>query len=74
VLLVFTPGSCRYDLTDSERTVAIDLLAGLSNATIARRRGVALRTIANQVAAVLRKVGVASRAELAARCNVTELI
>lgn len=51
-------------LTPSERDVAKGLLEGLSNTQIARERGVAVRTVANQVAAVLKKTGVSSRIEL----------
>jgi len=40
------------------------LLSGASNAEIAKRRGTRLRTIANQVASILRKLGAASRSEL----------
>jgi DNA-binding NarL/FixJ family response regulator len=57
----------RFGLTEAEACVAQLAIEGLSNAEIARRRGSSARTIANQVAAVLRKVGVASRRELAAR-------
>ena len=42
-------------------------IAGLSNAEIAKRRGVSVRTVANQIAAVLHKLGVVSRRELAVR-------
>ncbi len=55
-------------LSDAERAVAETLLGGWSNARIARERGVSVRTVANQVASVFRKLGVRSRAELAARC------
>ena len=55
------------NLTPAEQAVARDVLDGLSNAEIARRRNSSPRTIANQLAAVYRKLGVASRAELAAR-------
>ena len=54
-------------LTRSEREVAHALLGGLSNAAIARLRGSAERTVANQVASIFRKLGVHSRTELAAR-------
>jgi DNA-binding CsgD family transcriptional regulator len=54
-------------LSPSERDVAARVLAGESNAEIARARGVAVRTIANQIASIFRKLGVGSRAELAAR-------
>jgi len=52
------------DLTAAEIDVVQDVLAGLSNAEIGERRGTALRTIANQVAAIFRKLGVSSRLEL----------
>ncbi len=48
-------------LTPSERDVASLLAEGLSNEAIATRRGVSVRTVANQVAAVLRKTGADSR-------------
>jgi DNA-binding NarL/FixJ family response regulator len=54
------------DLTAAERGVAEDLLRGLGNRQIAARRGVSLRTVANQVAAIFVKLGVSSRAQLAA--------
>ena len=54
-------------LTPAEREVALHLLAGSTNADIARRRGSAERTVANQVAAVFSKLQARSRAELAAR-------
>ena len=54
-------------LRPSEQDVARGLIAGLTNAEIARTRGTSARTIANQVAAIFRAYGVSSRAELA-RC------
>lgn len=54
-------------LTDAERAVARGLLAGRSNVEIAAARGTSARTVANQIQSVFRKLGVASRAELAAR-------
>jgi len=54
-------------LTPAEREVAALLFAGKSNAAIARSRGVAVRTIANQVASILKKLRVGSRAELIAQ-------
>ena len=54
-------------LTEAERQVALDALAGYSNQAIAERRGSKMRTVANQLAAVYRKLGVSSRAELAAK-------
>lgn len=59
------PPALPASLTASERGVATGLLAGLSNREIALSRGVAVRTVANQVASVLRKAGVRSRFELA---------
>jgi DNA-binding NarL/FixJ family response regulator len=54
-------------LTRAEAEVANDAIAGLSNTAIARRRRRSPRTIANQLGAIYRKLGVASRAELAAK-------
>lgn len=52
-------------LTTTEQAITAGLLAGLSNREIALSRGGAVRTVANQVASVLRKAGVRSRFELA---------
>jgi DNA-binding NarL/FixJ family response regulator len=52
-------------LTNAERQVALDVAAGLSNQAIAKKRKRAVRTIANQLASIYRKLGIASRAELA---------
>lgn len=54
-------------LTDAERAVAELAARGLSNAAIAARRGCAQRTVANQLAAVFKKLGVTSRRELGVR-------
>lgn len=54
-------------LTDAERAVLRALLRGLSNEQIASQRGTSPRTIANQVAALYRKLGVRSRTALMAR-------
>ncbi len=59
-------GDSYTQLTAAERQVASDAAAGLSNAAIAKKRGRAVRTIANQLASVYRKLGIASRSELAA--------
>jgi len=53
-------------LTKAERDVALDAAAGMSNAAIAKKRKRALRTVANQLASVYRKLDVVSRAQLAA--------
>lgn len=56
-----------HSLTSAEREVALALLAGRSNRAIAQARGTAERTVANQVAAIYRKLGVRSRTELGRR-------
>ena len=60
-------------LTAAEQEVVLALLAGQSNAAIARARGRSARTVANQVARVFRKLGVSSRAELVARWTASAL-
>jgi DNA-binding CsgD family transcriptional regulator len=50
-------------LTCAEAEVGHGLIAALSNAEIATRRGCSPRTIANQVASIFRKIGVTSRLE-----------
>jgi DNA-binding NarL/FixJ family response regulator len=59
----------RFDavLTRAERSVVALALEGKTNAEIARTRGRSERTIANQLACAFRKLGIGSRAELAAR-------
>jgi DNA-binding NarL/FixJ family response regulator len=53
-------------LTNAEREVAIMLMQGATNMVIAEKRGSAERTIANQAQSIYQKLGVRSRAELAA--------
>jgi DNA-binding NarL/FixJ family response regulator len=53
-------------LTPAEHIVACSLVTGPSHDEIARERGVSSRTVASQVAAVFRKVGVSGRRELVA--------
>jgi DNA-binding NarL/FixJ family response regulator len=53
-------------LTDAERAVVQALLAGRTNTEIAEERGKSAKTIANQLYAIYRKLGVGSRDELAA--------
>ncbi len=50
--------------TREERSVAILVLDGLSSGEIARRRGTAPRTVANQLRSIYKKAGVGSRADL----------
>jgi DNA-binding CsgD family transcriptional regulator len=54
-------------MTRAEREVAEAVLAGCSNASIAKKRGTSSRTVANQLARLYRKLKVGSRLELAAR-------
>ncbi len=61
-------------LSSSEREVCDLINQGLSNAEIAAQRGRALRTVANQVAAIFKKVGVSSRTELIARLRRSALL
>lgn len=53
------------NLTSAEATVLSAILLGKSNREIASERGTSIRTVANQVASLFRKLGVTSRAELA---------
>lgn len=54
-------------LTAAECDVVALILEGKSNAAIAKARGVAVRTVANQVASILRKLDVESRSALIAQ-------
>lgn len=70
VLFVYPATTIVADLSSlspAEREVTGRLLDGHDNARIARERGTSLRTVANQVASIFRKLGVSSRGELAAR-------
>ena len=53
-------------LTGAELEVGAALFEGASNQQIAAGRGSSVRTVANQVASIFRKLGVRSRGELAA--------
>lgn len=52
-------------LTPAERAVAELVAAGKTNAQIAEARGTSVRTVANQVASLLEKLGVPSRQHVA---------
>ncbi|HSJ65803.1 MAG TPA: helix-turn-helix transcriptional regulator [Gemmatimonadaceae bacterium] len=56
-------------LTDAEQAIAGLTLQGLTTAEIAAARGVATATVASQLQAIYRKLGVASRAELACKLS-----
>jgi DNA-binding NarL/FixJ family response regulator len=62
-----TPREAPSDLSKAERDVLDRVTRGESNATIARARKTSVRTVANQVASLLRKTGAASRFELIQR-------
>lgn len=53
-------------LTPAEREIAARLVVGSTNAGIAARRGASPLSVQTQVSAILRKVGAASRADVAA--------
>ena len=55
------------NLTRGEAAVARLAANGHTNAQIAKARGTALRTVANQMASILRKLRLTSRRELSAR-------
>lgn len=68
--LVFSwdaPAALPAELTAAERDVLDRIVHGDSNAEIARARSSSERTVANQVASLLRKTGAASRFELIRR-------
>jgi DNA-binding NarL/FixJ family response regulator len=56
-------------LTDAEREVVAHLITGSTNSDIAHRRRTSESTVANQIHAIYVKLGVRSRAELAARLH-----
>jgi len=52
-------------LTRTEEAVLDALFLGYTNAEISERRGVSVRTVANQISAIFRKLGVHSRLDAA---------
>lgn len=66
--LIVTYPPARWSLPEclsrTERSIVFDLIAGGSQQSIARARGTAPRTIANQIASIYRKLRVHSRIEL----------
>ncbi len=56
-------------LTPAERAVVEGVLAGKSNAELARERSTCTRTVANQLSAAYHKLGVRTRAELARKLS-----
>jgi len=73
VLLSFTPATTTR-LTEAERDIALAVTRGLSNARIATSRNTSPRTIANQIAAIMKKLDVSSRVELAAQFGVADFV
>jgi DNA-binding CsgD family transcriptional regulator len=57
------PPAFPRSLSAVERIVALALLEGMSNSEIALARQKSVRTVANQVASLFRKLGVRSRSE-----------
>jgi DNA-binding NarL/FixJ family response regulator len=54
------------EITEAERDVIRAVLRGDSNREIAARRRTSVRTVANQLRSIFGKLGIVSRAELAA--------
>ncbi|HEV3188936.1 MAG TPA: helix-turn-helix transcriptional regulator [Polyangiaceae bacterium] len=68
------PPTLPNGLTPAEHDIALRLLEGLSNAKIAAARGTSTRTVANQVASLLRKLGVASKVRGGGRASPSSAI
>lgn len=64
VLDLELPDPILDELTDTEREVAMLVLDGASNAEIAEARAVSVRTVANQLRSIFKKLGVCSRWDL----------
>ena len=71
-VLWFTPTACT--LTEAECRVAVGISRGWSNARIATEHGVTVRTVANQVASVMKKMGASSRSEVAAKFGIGDMV
>jgi DNA-binding NarL/FixJ family response regulator len=67
LLVVSAPLAPPATLTRAEQEVAAAVLAGASNAAIAKARGTSVRTVANQLSTIFRRLGVTSRGELAVK-------
>jgi DNA-binding NarL/FixJ family response regulator len=64
VSIPVAPRSAPDSLTNAEANVLCGILSGKSGREIAVERRTSVRTVANQVASVYRKLGVTSRTEL----------
>jgi DNA-binding NarL/FixJ family response regulator len=60
-------------LTPAQLDVARAIVRGASNAEIARMRGTSVRTVANQVASILVRLGATSRAQIAVKLALVDL-
>jgi len=59
-------------LSAAERDVALGVIAGKTNAEIGAARGTSVRTVANQIASLFKKLRVTSRQQIAALgCHAT---
>lgn len=67
VIAIDEPPPPEGALTAAELAVLALVRKGLSNAEIAAARGRSVRTVANQVASLLRKLEMSSRTEVAVR-------
>ena len=56
-------------LTDAERSVALLSTEGLSSTDIAKRRGCSVRTVANHLSSIYKKLGISSREQLVSRLS-----
>src|SRR5690606_27142849 len=67
-VIVISADTLRYPaaLSESEQAVARALIAGHTNAEIAKARGTSTKTVANQLYAMYRKLDVGTREELVA--------
>jgi non-specific serine/threonine protein kinase len=61
-------------LTPREQEVAVLLVQGLTNRQISKRLSISERTAGNHVAKILRKLGLHSRAQIAAWATERELL
>jgi DNA-binding NarL/FixJ family response regulator len=61
-------------LTPAERAVALELLKGLSDRSIAQARNSSRHTVSKHVTAIYRKLGVSSRVELAYKVSLTHAV
>ncbi|HEY3253522.1 MAG TPA: LuxR C-terminal-related transcriptional regulator [Polyangiaceae bacterium] len=67
VLSIRRPETCLGALPGAELAVVRGLVEGLSHDAIARARGTSVRTVANQISAVFKRLAVSGRNQLVAR-------